>query len=163
MLLYDFICSNNLVVSNFEFKQNVNYSYFKGDSKTYIDHCLVTCQTRESIVDCKILSEHPDCASDHYPVSIILKVSMPSQQCGNRMKNSNINKKNVNWNDKSLQQAYSNAISALQNDINVPVELSKDASNDEVQSYIDSYHTDIVNVMHTATETAMASVEQPSR
>ena len=34
MLLYDFICSNNLVVSNFEFKQNVNYSYFKGDSKT---------------------------------------------------------------------------------------------------------------------------------
>lgn len=30
LLLYDFLCNNELLVSNFSFKQNVNYTYFKG-------------------------------------------------------------------------------------------------------------------------------------
>ena len=42
VLLFDFICNNNLIVSNFSFDQPVNYTYFKGQHRTYIDHVFNT-------------------------------------------------------------------------------------------------------------------------
>ena len=34
MLLYDFIIDNDLNVSNFKFRQNVNFTYFKDHART---------------------------------------------------------------------------------------------------------------------------------
>ena len=41
LLLYDFLCDNDLLVCNFDFRQNINFTYFKGTHHSYIDHCIM--------------------------------------------------------------------------------------------------------------------------
>ena len=76
LLLFDFLVNNDLVVADFQFKQCVNYTYFKGLCKTYIDHCFVTKQTHNLINYCKIIDDMCDNVSDHLPVSISVRSLM---------------------------------------------------------------------------------------
>ena len=45
-ILYDFLRSNELMVSNFNFHQDVSYTYFNITTRSYIDHVFYigTCQ-----------------------------------------------------------------------------------------------------------------------
>ena len=70
ILLYDFVSNNSLVVSNFDFSQDVNYTYYKSNCRTYIDHCMVTSRTEVFVKDCSILSNLADNTSDYFPVAI---------------------------------------------------------------------------------------------
>ena len=53
MLLYDFICDNEMHVANFVYKQSVNYTYTKSIHSTYIDHVLIPQEYTHMILDCK--------------------------------------------------------------------------------------------------------------
>ena len=51
VLLFDFLCNNNIIVSNFCFKQNVNFTYYKNQCKSYIDHVFVSEHFSNSVMD----------------------------------------------------------------------------------------------------------------
>ena len=68
LLLYDFMCNNNLITCNFNFEQPINFTYFKGQNSSYIDHVLVSKYLNESVLECSIVCNDVDCTSYHYPL-----------------------------------------------------------------------------------------------
>ena len=56
-MLYDFVSNNMLTVVNFKFEQNINYTYSKGTTRSYIDHVLCTSDLVNKITDCVIMSD----------------------------------------------------------------------------------------------------------
>ena len=55
-VFYEFLSSNDLYIANFDFKQNVNYTYFEENVKSHIDYCILSNQLRDKISKCSILS-----------------------------------------------------------------------------------------------------------
>ena len=51
LLLYDLVCDYEMTSANFQYKQSVAYTYFKGSTRTYIDH-VITCSSR---ISCRIV------------------------------------------------------------------------------------------------------------
>ena len=41
LILYDFVCDNDMCIGNFGYNQTVNYTYFKGVNRTYIVHVCI--------------------------------------------------------------------------------------------------------------------------
>ena len=78
-MLFDFICDNELYVTNFGFKQPVNYTYSKGDHKTYIDHVLMPRHLNSSVVKCEILHDCPGNTSDHFPMKSTITLEIDDQ------------------------------------------------------------------------------------
>ena len=119
-MLYEFLTNNELYVANFDFKHNVNYTYFKGDVSSYIDHCVVSGQLRECVSKCRILSDNHDATSDHYPLEILVNLQIQAE-VNVDFKNSfnslgNNNNVYVNWRNVDVKAAYRDAISALSSD-----------------------------------------------
>lgn len=52
MLLYDFVCQNDLYSCNFEFAQKVEYTYHKNSNFTYIDHVFFSQYAHNKIINC---------------------------------------------------------------------------------------------------------------
>ena len=67
LLLYDFICDNDLYVSNFQFSQMCNYTYEKGGHRSYIDHVIMSQYMANCVSDCKIVFDDLQ-TSDHLPI-----------------------------------------------------------------------------------------------
>ena len=75
VLLYDFICSNEMAVANFTKKQTINHTYAKGAQRSYIDHVLVPSHMVTDIEGCEI-KQHMDNASDHYAIVCVFKMNI---------------------------------------------------------------------------------------
>ena len=159
-MLYEFLTNNELYVANFDFKHNVNYTYFKGDVSSYIDHCVVSGQLRECVSKCRILSDNHDATSDHYPLEILVNLQIQAE-VNVDFKNSfnslgNNNNVYVNWRNVDVKAAYRDAISALSSDIQTPSNINV---NENPQCYIDRYYDIIVNTMLSASNQAMKAVK----
>ena len=142
-LLYEFLTENELIVANFDFNQNIKYTFSKGNVTSYIDHCFVTCQLKDHVINCRILSNHSDCVSDHFPIEI--SVSVPIRDPQNSTDTFQTHSY-VNCNNKHVKECYSKELYMLIADIKTP-RLTTD-----VQSYVDDYVSTIVNLMHVASE-----------
>ena len=66
--IYYFLRNNELNASNFNFDQNVSYTYFNATSQSYIDHVFTSTGVGDIIKRCSILSDLPTNVSDHYPL-----------------------------------------------------------------------------------------------
>ncbi|KAK2161068.1 hypothetical protein LSH36_122g09015 [Paralvinella palmiformis] len=113
MLLYDFICDNELYVANFLHKQPVNYIYDKGTHSTYIDHVLVSQEYNNMIPDYKIINSYYENTSDHLPIrtSIILSVKDLQNTHRNDIEYNNVLKfPTVDWCNETQRDAYRNNI-----------------------------------------------------
>jgi exonuclease III len=160
-LLYEFLSSNDLCVANFDFKQSVNYTYFKGKMKSYIDHCIVSRQLSDCVSNCSIVFDNEDCTSDHFPVEVSINVHVRQPQdvddagkpCQNVFPR-------ANWNDRHFCEVYMENISKVANDIVPPVNHDVFNTDTDVQSYIDKYYGKIANAMHIATEKSINTVKQ---
>ena len=73
-LLYNFIEDNDLIVANFLFEQNVNFTYSNISNATYIDHILVPNYVMDLILKCDILKDDMSNMSDHYAVCILMDI-----------------------------------------------------------------------------------------
>jgi endonuclease/exonuclease/phosphatase family metal-dependent hydrolase len=71
-MLNNFLVDNDLYITNFQFEQDVNYSYHKGRHVSYIDHVLVSKYFSNHITGCKIRSEDACNVSDHFALSLSL-------------------------------------------------------------------------------------------
>ena len=76
---------NILIVSNFAFKQEVNYTFFKGNNRSYIDHILIPKHLLNKVSSCKILNDDVDNTSDHFALKMTMHFniskSKSSQSC----------------------------------------------------------------------------------
>ena len=77
-IMMDFIVANNLSVSDFEYDQQSNYTYFCEPNNTYtwIDHCLST--SNSVTKKCEIMAFDPCNVSDHLPLSMTIEFQLSS-------------------------------------------------------------------------------------
>ena len=107
-LLYNFIEDNDLIVANFLFEQNVNYTYSNVSNATYIDHILVPNYVMDLILKCDILKDDMSNMSDHYAVRILMDIPV----YGVIDNGKEISRKFVKethkprWNDINYQEVY---------------------------------------------------------
>ena len=75
-IMYDFICANDLLVTDMLYEQDINYTFFchSRQAYTWIDHVLSTKSDLDCISQCKIITEDPCNVSDHLPVRLEFKV-----------------------------------------------------------------------------------------
>ena len=67
----------------------------------HIDHCFVTRQLKDLVINCRILSNHSDCASDTFPIEISVSVPFRDPQISIDMIQTH---SYVNWNDKHMKE-----------------------------------------------------------
>ena len=108
LILYDFLCDNELCIANFGFKQPCNHTYFKGSNCSYIDHVFIPRYLNTAIVSCDIINDCPVNTSDHFPIKTCINIHMEDVEsindlCGNKMP---VFPK-INWSDCEQQVTYS--------------------------------------------------------
>ena len=153
LLLYDFLSFNHLLVANINFNQKVNYTYFKGASKSYIDHCIVTSQINEWMVNCSIIPDDVYNCSDHFPVSVVLNIPLLHSKTKQSSSHS-LNAPHINWQSSKIKEEYSRIVAKLAEELAPPLEVNESSSRDEVQSFVDTYCNSISNVLLKAAKTA---------
>ena len=79
MLLYNLVCDYEMTSANFHYKQSVAYTYFKGSTRTYIDHMFISDQLQDSTAGCAILPYDVENNSDDLPTktTITLQTEQP--------------------------------------------------------------------------------------
>ena len=105
-LLYNFMCHNDLYSCNFDFDQDVDYTFYKNDVSSYIDHVFFSKFASENVSNCKILCM-PDNVSDHLPIrtDIVLNVNVPSD-CS-IPKTMGVAYPRIDWSDTRQRQSFS--------------------------------------------------------
>jgi exonuclease III len=146
-ILYEFLCKNELEVANFVFNQKTNYTYFKGKNTSYIDHCLISSHLREHVTSCKIITDLADCCSDHFP--IVTRCIVDIKQQKPVLKPSVKVRKHINWSDTQVQSNYKSILSESSSNLLPPI------CNTDAQLYVDTYCSEIVNMLHESAESAM--------
>ena len=148
MLLYDFMCSNDLCVANFAFEQPVNFTYMKGSHRTYIDHVIVPCHAMNRVVKCDIISHNDIIASDHLPVRLIY--SLDSGASPNV--NSSVTSRRfprLHWDKQSVQDMYvellSQALCGIQLDYDIP-------DSKTAKEMVDRYSEKLTSIIHEVCE-----------
>ena len=58
------MCDYEMTSANFQYKQSVDYTYFKGSTCTYIDHVFISDQMQDNTVGCVILPYDVENTSD---------------------------------------------------------------------------------------------------
>jgi hypothetical protein len=148
-ILYDFLADNNLLVANFCFEQERNYTFFRNDVSSYIDHIFIPDHLLENVAQCTILSLEADNTGDHLPVSINLDVKVPStkQECYPE-----INKyPRPLWDKCDFKNAYVNEVEQALKEI----KLINDATNENIHRKINDLCDSVCHVLHYSVETCL--------
>ena len=153
LLLYDFLLNNELVNGNFAFEQNVNYTYQKNDTKSYIDHVFLSRFAFEQLKNCEILSDLCDNVSDHYPIMSSLSIVF------NKITNNKSDYKQafehpkIDWTKIKNCKEYKKCLKQLENElISIPVELIED--HDAALKHANNIYDNINAILHKAVEKA---------
>ena len=78
-LLYDFLCQNDFVSCNFRHAQQINYTYSRNNTFSYIDHVFCSRYFHQSVTDCSILHDTADIVSDHLPMHLLIRLQVESK------------------------------------------------------------------------------------
>ena len=90
-ILYDFLRNNELMVSNFNFHQDVSYSYFIINTRSYIDHVFTSARVNDMVTHCHIMHD-----LHHTTLQLSIDGSkVPDNVCGNNLPNY----PRINWSD----------------------------------------------------------------
>ena len=115
LILHDFLVDNNLCVADFEFSQQTNYTYFKGNHTSYIDHVFISKFALDKIKNCQILPHDDSRESDHIPIrtSICLQLDPNVDQVHNVNSQDVILCKvypKINWENENERLSYTNCL-----------------------------------------------------
>ena len=157
LMLYDFLNDNDFCVANFCFNQSVNYTYEKGNCRSYIDHVFVSKHVIDNVSECNIAFEDWTEISDHLPIRTKYTVTIGSQT--NDQPSSDDCKdypkyQRINWDIPTQRLDYMKHVNSLFNaeydrTINA---LSKCIDTLQTQNCIDSAFDVIVDVIHNASK-----------
>ena len=169
VILYDFIVDNKLSVSNFNFHQNVNYTYSKGNVTSYIDHVLITENTREIVKNCCIHADFANNTSDHLPLSTLISLTLSKHNIASTVSKAQEFPR-ATWRDKKFVASYTRNIDFCISECTKDIDKwSPIDNNDELtqQMYVDNYFTCLTNALHNSVRIAKdecnASFKGPKR
>ena len=153
-VLYDFVLNNEMCVANFMNKQVINYTYFKGNTISYIDHIFVPIYISSMIRNCVILHNSPDNVSDHMAISMTL--DLPIKNPITERKSESQSKcvpdfPKPMWQDRNYLNRY---VHHLNEKFNTVCWSSANLDNiniDNARSYVNDLHDSIRNAIHEAT------------
>ena len=150
------LCLNDLYVANFISHQTVNHTYFKAGQRSYLDHILVPKSMHDDILSCTILSKEPDNVSDHYALSIRLKLSFQNveKRLSEGMDNM-ISFPKTRWNDKEFVACYQESLKdILVEYMRTETAINRVLNEDDAQEYVDSLCDKLAHCVHNASEKA---------
>ena len=151
LLLYDFMCNNNLITCNFNFEQPINFTYFKGQNSSYIDHVLVSKYLNESVLECSIVCNDVDCTSDHYPLRTRIQMYINNIEEQRKCSDSVHFYPKPEWNSPNFKIKYSDNLKHLLKFINEDSEcISTFANKTEAQAYINAYCDKLISIIQKA-------------
>ena len=154
-LLYDFCSENELTVSNFQFSQAVNYTYWNGSNKSYIDHILVQGSLHGHITDCTILCSDDDNVSDHFAITACL--SIPCDHTAHGPEEEALNPvpqfPRVDWNDPQAKDRYQSVLQQKLITYNLE-ELLAINTKPHAAHAVEEFYNSLVTSIHSASEAA---------
>ncbi len=157
LLLYDFMINNELCVGNFAFNQPVNFTYTKGNHKSYIDHVLIPryCLDKLSVCEIAVCQTNGDeWTSDHLPLTSEYVLSINEDGAAANITSSahlhDIPKyPRVKWDDDNIKRKYCEYVNELLNEMPMS-DISIIGNAKEGQQIIDEYCEMLTTVMHSA-------------
>ena len=165
VLLYDFICDNQLYVANFSYHQNVNYTFFNSVSRSYIDHVLVPEYLQENVLDCSIQEVCADNTSDHLAIQCSLKLSVSRPKDSEECELSLCPKyPRPKWDDTRVRARYTASLNDRLQAVR-PIDARGVSSAETAACYVNTLTSTLVSVMHEAASSCSErnSLRPPSR
>ena len=118
VFLHDFLGDHNMISANFHYKQNMNYTYFSGTSRSYIDHIFVSENTVNQLNNCTILPHHVDNVGDHLPLKVNISLSCKPSCTSSGDVTLCRQIKNIDWSKQSIREQFVENIKKYTVDIN---------------------------------------------
>ena len=160
-LLYDFLVKNDMLVTNFQFKQDVNFTYHKGVIYSYIDHIFMPSYMLPLVKDCAILNNNFDNVSDHNAISCALNIYV-SQVPDVVVDNENNMKPSFPkpmWQSDKFVNYYMKEIYDLADLL--PIIDNESVTCDNALSVTNKLCDDLINVIHEATMRSVKKYQPP--
>jgi len=153
-ILYDFLLSNELIVSDFMFGQKSTYTYFVHKNRTYtwIDHVMAYKHDIQNITNCRIMCDDGNNVSDHLPIETICQL-----HCGTKPSSGTSNLES----ESAVFTAWTSENTAKYKDlveekmVNLPsLDISgaydKCSIRNKIDEYIDSLNDSLLNAAKEA-------------
>ena len=114
-LLYDFLCQNDFVSCNFRDEQQINYTYSRNDTFSYIDHVFCSRYFHQSVTECTILHDCADTVSDHLPMRLCVSLTAEPKPNVSENKIVRFNKvfPRLDWSDENQCRLFVQHVSEL--------------------------------------------------
>ena len=153
------MCENNLSVGNFDFEQEVNYTYFKNNVTSYIDHAFIPNYAVEYLQKCSIVPLEADNISDHLPLSIWMDIKpRKSQKFDDECFSDRKVFPRAIWSDPNFQIMYGTEVkNALSN---VCFSDVQNLSMDGVKKYINKLCDDLCSLLHRCVSKCLEVIPQ---
>ncbi len=156
-----FLCTNNMYVGNFDFDQTVNYTYMKGNHRSYIDHMLLARYVYDNVINCTIIEEirsWDEWTSDHLHIRTTYCLSLSGLENGGTPFDTETQKTNrypfVKLDDKAVQVEYEHKIAtALENLPNIDMTAIHNSS--EAKRLVNMQCNKLNHIIHNASESVM--------
>ena len=160
LMLHDFLVDNDLCVANFSSDQSVNYTYIKGNTKSYLDHAFVSKHNTDCIKNCKIDNCNWAGISDHLPIRLTYQLHLDA--CVSDIQSVKTEKiqvcpkyPKINWDNPKCRQMYvghlKNVIStSMMNDIICNFRNFSKMSNEGHQNAVNVVCDKLISVIHDA-------------
>ncbi len=112
MLLYDFLCTNDMCFGNFAYNHLVNYTYIKGNHRSYIDHIILPRYIFNNLSNCTISDQTvngDEWTTGHLPIRTHYALSI------NELEQTNLSDNNaqdipkfpyMKWDDRNVRYSY---------------------------------------------------------
>ena len=112
-IMYDFLITNNFVCVDFEYEQNLTYTYFQHETNVYtwINHILSNdehSQSNQSITRCFIHDYNEHNMSDHLSLSFIVEYKFSA--CDNVTETCISRRRTPNWENFAVREKYSEQV-----------------------------------------------------
>ena len=160
MLLYDLVCDYEMTSANFQYKQSVNYTYFKGSTRTYIDHVFVSDQLQDNTVDCVILPFDVENTSDHLPMKTTIKLQTEQARNNKEVDHTKMYiTSKIDWNVNDNRLKYTNHVDHFS--MSIPPPTDTIVSRESAQLQVDTTCQQIINCIQMASNCVAKKISQP--
>ena len=149
LMLFDFICDNDLCVGNFGFTQSVNYTYSKGRNTTYIDHVLIPRHLQHTLINCKIMNDSTYNTSDHLPIHSCVVINY--EQTSNVPDVDHSSRipvfPRLDWSDADMRDLYKQRLKVAVQELS-HIHMNSITSRDEATAVVNGICDKLTSVLH---------------
>ena len=149
-IMYDFMQTNDLLVTDFLYDQNVSYTYFCNSRNifTWIDHVLVVRSNRHLVKTCQIVPPSSGNVSDHLPLRVETVVGLQNEPASPKYGSSRVCPR---WNNpNNVAQYRARVVEQL---LNLPP-VERPNNREEAQYTVDAMTANLSSILHGATSEA---------